>query len=234
MLSEVQGNSLIVNLPQHFAGPVVKDTVDSVCKSIEIGKAALFIFDFRKTELIDSSGIGSLVSLSKEFHSIGARFLLRNLNNDLFQLFSDTGLDKIFSIERDNGIKPAEVDIFENSIDIRLNIKKEISGSVCIFVMNGVMNHPIGSRFFKQQFLLSLTSHGKILLDLEELTFFDSLSISVVLNMNNLLKNTGGSMRLCCANYIVKDLLSTLNIDQIIPVFETRAAALEGWDQHYV
>lgn len=234
MLSEEQGNCFNVNIAQHFAGPVVKETINDVSRALETGKISFFVFDFSNTVLIDSSGIGSLVTLAKEFRSKGARLLLRNLHRDLYQLFTDTGLDKIFSIEKDSGIKQAEIDLFENSVDIRLEIKKQISGTVCVFHLSGVMNHPIGSRLFKQQFLLALANSKKILVDLEELTFFDSLSLSAVLSMNNLIKNTGGSMRICSANYIVKDLLSTLNIDQIIPLYETKAAALEGWDQQYV
>jgi anti-anti-sigma factor len=233
-MGEELGNSFEVDIAQHFAGPVVKNTIANISQILEAGKTSLFVFNLKNTVLIDSSGIGALVSLAKEFRSKGARLLLRNLNSDLYQLFVDTGLDKIFSIEKDNGIKPPEVDLFENSVDIRLVINKEIVGAVCVFHMSGVMNHPIGSRFFKQQFLLSLAHNKKILIDLEELTFFDSLSLSAVLNMNNLLKNTGGSLRICSPNYIVKDLLSTLSIDQIIPIFETKAAALEDWDQQYV
>ena len=78
-------------------------------------------------------------------------------------------------------------------------------------------------------FLLALAGHKKILLDLEELTFFDSLSVSVLLSMNKLLKKTGGSLRVCGINYIIDDLFTALNIYQIIPCFKTAAEAQADW-----
>jgi anti-anti-sigma factor len=91
------------------------------------------------------------------------------------------------------------------------------------------MNHLQGSRYFKQQFLLAMVQYKRILLDLEELTFFDSLSVSVVLNMNKLIKETGGAMRMCGANYIVSELFTTLNISQIIPLYNVVTDALDDW-----
>jgi anti-anti-sigma factor len=91
------------------------------------------------------------------------------------------------------------------------------------------MNHPVGSRYFKQQCLLTMADFKKILVDFENLTFFDSLSVSVILNMNKLLKETGGSMRVCAANYIVNDLFTTLNIGQIIPLYDDIEQAKADW-----
>ena len=234
MRSEEQGNCIVIKVAQHFAGPIVKETMAGVLERFKSGKTVAFVFDFHVSELIDSSGIGALVSLAKEFHFGGGQLILRNLNDDLLQLFIDTGLDKIFSIEHRGDVRKAEIDLFENAVDVRLTIKKELVADLCVFIMCGVMNHPIGSSYFKQQFLLSLATHKKFILDMEELTFFDSLSLSAVLAMNNLLKGTGGGLRICGANYIVNDLFTTLNIDSIIPVFNTRGEALSGWDSHYV
>ena len=100
---------------------------------------------------------------------------------------------------------------------------------VCIFHMRGVFDHPVGAQYFKQQILLTISDHKKILLDLENITFFESLSVSVVLSMYKLLKETGGSLRFCKANYLVNDLFSSLNIDQIIPGFKTVDDALADW-----
>jgi anti-sigma B factor antagonist len=228
MVVEQSGGICILKLPQHFAGAAVKDAMVMVRKSLE-SNVTEFIFDFEITDLVDSSGIGTLVSIAKDLRGKGGSLSLRNLKPDLFQLFKDTGLDKIFTIEDDGAIKKAEIDLFENAIDIRLDIKKEEHGEICIFHLIGLMNYPIGSRYFKQQFLLALAIFKKVLLDVEELTFFDSLSVSTMLNMNKLVKETGGSMRVCGANYIVSDLFSTLNIDAIIPVFNTQEEALADW-----
>jgi anti-anti-sigma factor len=219
---------VIIHLPGKFYQALSTAFLDSIRREIE-ERATRVIIDFKDTALIDSSAIGSLVSIAKESKTRGVTLFLRNLSGDISELFIDTGLDKIFNIESKEGMQHAEVDIFEKGIDIRLTIATEIVKDVCIVHMNGVMNHPQGSRYFKQQFLLSMVRYKKILLDMEELTFFDSLSVSVVLNMNKLLKETGGAMRICGANYIVADLFNTLNISQIIPLYDVVTAALDDW-----
>jgi anti-anti-sigma factor len=225
----INGNKALVTLPGQFAGFEVKTIMTESLDLVHKGTVTHFIFDFSSCEMIDSSGIGLLVSLTKELKSVNGDLVLRNPGRDILQMFSDTGLDRIFSIEKNGGVRQADVDLFERSVDIKLNITKDFKADKCIFRLSGVMNHPLGSSYFKQQFLLSLTDHKKILLDMEDLTFFDSLSLGAVLNMNILLKNTGGALRICGANYIVADLFKTLCIDQIVPIFENQEQALDGW-----
>ncbi|MBN1577664.1 MAG: STAS domain-containing protein [Chitinispirillaceae bacterium] len=223
------GGTHTVTMPRHYSGPLVKDVVAEISRLNESAAFNELILDFSATELLDSSGIGTLVSMAKEFYQRQVKLILKNLNDDLFQLFNHTGLDRIFTIERQKVIVQAAVDFFEPSVDIRLNIEKEFTGDIAIFHLSGVMNHPIGSGYFKQQLLLTLTQYKKILLDMEELVFIDSLSLSSVLGMNNLLSGTGGSMRICQANYIVLDLLETLKIGAVIPLYASREEALSGW-----
>ena len=219
---------VIIRLPPQFFQTSSASFLKSIRREIE-DRTARIIIDLKETTLIASSAIGALVSNAKESKTHGVTLFLRNLSGDISELFIDTGLDKIFNIESKEGMQHAEIDIFEKGIDIRLTIATEVVKDICIIHMNGVMNHPQGSRYFKQQFLLSMVQHKKILLDMEELTFFDSLSVSVVLNMNKLLKETGGVMRICGANYIVADLFNTLNIGQIIPLYNVVTDALADW-----
>ncbi len=220
-----------IALPRHFSGPMVKDTVNVINRLFENEIVGQLILDFSSTELVDSSAIGSLVSMAKEAHNRKIEFVLKNLNDEIYQIFNHTGLDKIFNIDRQKRILQATEDFFEPSVDIKLNIDKEFKDDIAVFHLKGVMNHPIGSAFFKQQFLLSLTQYKKILLDMEELLFIDSLSLSSILAMNNLLMETGGSMRICNANYIVLDLLETLKIDKVIPLYTSLKDALAKWEE---
>jgi anti-anti-sigma factor len=218
----------VVRLPAQFYQSMSNSFIQTLKKEIDSGVTRIVV-DFSDTALIDSSAIGALVSTSKESQSRGVSLCIRNLSGEIAELFLDTGLDKIFDIERGGKMHTAEIDIFEKTVDIRLDIKTEIAGDVCIFHLGGVMNHPQGSRYFKQQFLLAMVQYKKIMLELEDLTFFDSLSVSVILNMNKLIKETGGSLHICGANYIVNDLFNTLNLNRIISIYTTSAEALQDW-----
>ena len=223
------GETHTITMPRHYSGSQVNDVAEQISRLNEGAAIKELILDFSATKQLDSSGIGVLASLAKEFHQRRVKLILKNLNDDLFQFFNDTGLCRIFTIERKEVIVQAAVDIFEPSVDIKLNIEKEFTGDVVIFHLSGIMDHPIGTGYFKQQFLLNLAQYKKILLDMEELAYIDSLSLSSVLSMNNLLSSTGGGMRICQANFIILDLLETLTVGAIIPLYASRTEALSGW-----
>ena len=57
-----------------------------------------FLIDFAGTAYIDSSGLGSLVSISKKIREQGGELRLAELNEDLRSLFELTKLDTLFAI----------------------------------------------------------------------------------------------------------------------------------------
>ncbi|MBN1756699.1 MAG: STAS domain-containing protein [Chitinispirillaceae bacterium] len=228
MQIEEHTGTFTLAIPRHCTGTEVKTVAAEIARLYGQAVPAMLVLDFSVTELIDSNGIGTLVSVAKEAHARQVPLRLRNLNETLTQLFNQTGLDRIFTIERGEKIITATVNFFEPAYDVKLQITPEPVGEVEIFHLSGVMSHPVGSSIFKQRLLLSLSRSKKVLLDLEELSFIDSLSISALLRMNNLLTTTGGSMGICGAAFIVSDLLETLNIGTIIPLYSSREEALSS------
>ncbi len=63
--------------------------------------ARRFVIDLSRTGYIDSSGLGVLISLSKEVRAEGGELRLASLNEDLQTLFAMTGLDTFFRISDD-------------------------------------------------------------------------------------------------------------------------------------
>jgi anti-anti-sigma factor len=230
MLVNEHARTASIPIPRHYTGPLVKEVGAEIGRLFDDGRIRELVLDFSASELVDSCAIGTLVSLAKESQLRHVNLVLKNLNDDLYQLFNHTGLDRIFTIERQEVLTAATVDFIEPSVDIKLGIDKEFISDIAVFHLCGVMNHPIGSGYLKQQLLLSLMQYKKILLDMEDLTFIDSLSLSGVLSLNNLLVDTGGSLRICRANYIVLDLLETLKIGAFIPMFTSLDEAIASWD----
>ena len=58
-----------------------------------------FLIDFENSGYIDSSGLGTLVSISKTIRDQGGTLRLANLNEDLHSLFELTKLDTLFTID---------------------------------------------------------------------------------------------------------------------------------------
>jgi anti-anti-sigma factor len=220
--------TMVLQVPPTMAGKTVQDLMREVRRAMETGLKRLIV-DLKETSFIDSSGIGSLVLAEKELKARGGAVVMRNLSPALRDLFEMTGVDQIFSVETDGGLRESKFEFDAGSVDVRLDIREEEVGDVGILRLSGLMNHPQGSQFFKSRFLLALAQHKKILLDMEELTFIDSVSVGVVISMYKLATETGGGMRVCSANYIVYDLLATLNVDKTISFFDLREQALENW-----
>ena len=68
---------------------------EQVLEQLERGDRK-FIVDFSKTDYIDSSGLGVLVTLSKKIREQGGQLSLVSLSEDLRALFELTKLDTLF------------------------------------------------------------------------------------------------------------------------------------------
>ena len=68
---------------------------EKVLKQLERGSRK-FIVDFSKTDYIDSSGLGVLVTLSKKIREEGGELSLAELSEDLRILFELTRIDRLF------------------------------------------------------------------------------------------------------------------------------------------
>ena len=68
-----------------------------VTERLEAGERR-FVLDFSRTGYIDSSGLGALVTISKQVREQGGEMRLAGLNDDLRTLFELTKLDTLFAI----------------------------------------------------------------------------------------------------------------------------------------
>lgn len=71
------------------------------------GGGQRFFIDFRQTGYVDSSGLGTLVTLANRIRERSGELRLGNLNEDLMVLFELTKLDALFTIVREDGPPPA-------------------------------------------------------------------------------------------------------------------------------
>ena len=85
---EVDGQLIVGN--RHELKRMVLDEIE--------GGARRFVIDFALTGYIDSSGLGVLITLSKEIRAKGGDLRLASLNEDLQRLFELTRLDTFFRI----------------------------------------------------------------------------------------------------------------------------------------
>lgn len=85
-----------------FSGNLVSETVEdlrSILKKLLSENLQLLTVNFKTVEMIDSMGIGLLVSTHNTLTARGGRMVINNLCPDLFELFSVMRLNEYFTIE---------------------------------------------------------------------------------------------------------------------------------------
>ena len=213
-------------MPEHFNSETPIKTV-TMLKELPASEWECVILDMSETAFMDSVGIGVLVFLYKELTARSKSLVLRRPQRKIYNLLSEIGVDRLFDVELSSGVKRGDAGLTE--LNDQLNIEEEVVGEVYVISLAGVMNYPAGSALFKNHMFLTLAYTNKILLDCSGLAFFDSLSVGSVLRLSRLLQDNGGSMKVCCANNVVRDIFASLGIDSIISIYNTREAALADW-----
>jgi anti-sigma B factor antagonist len=213
-------------MPERFNAETPHRTV-AMLKELPAGDWERVVIDMSDTVFIDSAGIGVLVFLYKELTARGKDLVLRKPQRKIYDILAEIGIDRLFDVELLSGVKKGEVKFAE--LDNQLDIEEEVVNDIYIISLAGVMNYPNGSGLFKNRMFLTLAYTNKILLDCKGLAFFDSLSVGSVLRLSRLLQDNGGSMKICCANNVVRDVFASLGIDSIIHLYGTREAALADW-----
>jgi anti-anti-sigma factor len=221
---------VIIEPAQPFGSAQVADFLARV-ESASLDDAHSVVVDLKNLPMLESCALGALVAAAKSLAQRSATLELHHLSDELQQLFADTAINRFFDIMlKDATVEPASVLLFAPCENIKLDIERLSVAAVCILRLRGLMNHPAGSRFFHQQFLLNLLNYRHFLLDFDQLTFFDSLCVGELLALHDLLQKTGGSMRIAGCNFLISELFTTLSIDRIIPMYSTRDEALRDWD----
>ncbi len=91
------GNSCTIKIPVNFVVDEVAQFRNEINTLVESGKVD-FIFDFSQCVFIDSTGLGTLVSVYKKCVENNGSVVLADLNPEVSKLFELTRLDKVFDI----------------------------------------------------------------------------------------------------------------------------------------
>jgi len=220
-------NTFVFKMPAHFGTTTPQETIKQL-QDLSDSEWECIVLDLSDTVMMDSSGIGVLVFMYKELTAKSKALVLKKPQREIYNILIETGIDRLFDMEMSSGVRKANAELGE--LDTALHVTEEMAGDVCVLSLSGVMNYPAGSMYFKKNMFLALSESKRILLDFKDLAFFDSLSIGSILRLSRLLTDNGGSLRICCANQVIRNIFESLGIDSIIPFFDDREEALEDWE----
>lgn len=95
VLYEVRGENLLVFLPEeldHHNSKIITEQSDWYIISNQIKN---IIFNFKRTNFMDSSGIGVIMGRYKLIKSLGGEITVTNINQSIDRIFTISGLYKL-------------------------------------------------------------------------------------------------------------------------------------------
>ncbi len=96
---QIKGNTLRIVVPQeldhHVAGRI-QEEADLLANTYYIRN---IVFDFRRTEFMDSSGIGVILGRYKNMKFSGGKLEVQNLNERMRKIFVMSGLEHLIQEE---------------------------------------------------------------------------------------------------------------------------------------
>src|SRR5207302_377065 len=66
----------------------------------ELGRKKILL-NFSNVEYLSSAALGKLITLNKKVKAAQGKLVMCNINEDIFEVFKITNLDKMFSIQKD-------------------------------------------------------------------------------------------------------------------------------------
>lgn len=96
---ELQEGSLIVYVPKeldHHEANRLKMETDLMIDAYHVRK---LVFDFSRTEFMDSSGIGVIIGRSRNMGYYGGEVVARNLNGRMKKIFQVSGLHTLIPMD---------------------------------------------------------------------------------------------------------------------------------------
>jgi anti-sigma B factor antagonist len=88
---EQNGSQCLVKLDGDLTAPVVPDLQADLKKQLDQGASEL-VFDFDKTGMLDSTGIGLLIAARNSVSSKGGAMRVQSVSQDIFRLLQNMRL----------------------------------------------------------------------------------------------------------------------------------------------
>ncbi|MGE3540083.1 MAG: STAS domain-containing protein [Candidatus Tectimicrobiota bacterium] len=90
-------NSVLITPATDIVASQVQDLRAALCEAIDQG-ARHIVLDLQAVEMVDSAGLGVLISAQNTLHEHGGGLTVRQVSPDLLRLFQLMRLDKHFTV----------------------------------------------------------------------------------------------------------------------------------------
>ncbi|MFH0921553.1 MAG: STAS domain-containing protein [Fibrobacterota bacterium] len=200
--------------------------MDHMAKGPEAGH---MVVDLANCTVLNSRGIGAIVNLTNRFSRERRPFILRNVRPQVMQMFDLMNLTPFLIIE-EGSVDSGAAGGRHSSIFASLKVDYEVMGDIGVFKFIGAIDSSADSAMFLNIINKIINDGCRMLLDLREVRHIDSLGVGVLVRLVKLMADGKAEVRFFGASPVLKEILQLNNLTSMVPVYETREAALHGWN----
>ncbi len=111
--------------------------------------------------------------------------------------------------------------------DSGVKIEFEAVGEVCVVRLEGRFATGSDAEYLRAREMLSKSPYRSVIVDCAKVPYLDSTALNFLVGLYTSVVNRGGRLVLCGLNARMSEVLRITHLDQIIPVYADRQAALE-------
>jgi len=105
----------------------------------------------------------------------------------------------------------------------------ETIGDIVVVLLPGETLEASITQEFKQAIEPLLEETTKVVFDMSQIRFIDSMGCGVLLTSFKRRKEKGGGLKLCCVTDPVDSIFKLMGFDRLFGIFETREAAINAF-----
>ncbi|OGJ86144.1 MAG: hypothetical protein A2268_01585 [Candidatus Raymondbacteria bacterium RifOxyA12_full_50_37] len=211
----------------------VKERMDTLHEDLqEAGTAFLnqtetttFFVDLSGLHTLNSRSLGALVSLTNKCIKRGRSLVLRNLTPKVEEILTLTNLIRVLRVEKSSGGE------FKHSVQSGsiLQLDYTTYQGIGVFKFSGTIENSRDSAMFLNIVNKIIHDGQKMLIDMGDIEYIDSLGIGVLVRLFKLIQEGRALVRFFGANAMVRQLLEVNRLTTIIKLYNSRDEALLGW-----
>jgi anti-anti-sigma factor len=186
-----------------------------------------FYLDLSDVRVIFSRTIGVILYLENLYSKSNRAFILKNITPDVKDIFDQMGLTNFLKFSEDT--LEQETQKKNVSLSAALKVDYETFKDIGIFKFSGSIHAQRDSAMFMNIINKIITDNVRMLIDMREITFIDSLAIGVVVRLLRLIKEGKAEVRFFGASKLLKEILDVGQLTQVINIYGSKEEALKGW-----
>ena len=110
-------------------------------------------------------------------------------------------------------------------------MKIESAGDVLVITFMSYHLDASNSKEYKKNIGGHIEGHQKVLLDLGQLSFIDSVGLSAIISILRILKEKGGDLKLCSVSKPIQTVFEIIRLHRLIDILNSREEAIQAFNE---